>query len=74
MAIAPQFGSIVPSQQQQTLANNYLNFTGGQNNFLAMVSKVSISKSVIRIISTIFKTEIELQKINQTLITLLGSS
>ena len=33
MAIAPQFGSIVPSQQQQTLANNYLNFTGGQNDF-----------------------------------------
>jgi len=28
MALAPQFGSIVPSQQQQTLANNYLNFAG----------------------------------------------
>ena len=28
MALAPQFGSIVPSQQQQTLPNNYLNFAG----------------------------------------------
>jgi len=31
--INPAFGSIVPSQQQLALANNYLNFTGGQNDF-----------------------------------------
>jgi len=28
MALTPQFGSIVPSQLQQTLANNYLSFDG----------------------------------------------
>ena len=28
MAISPQFGSIIPSQAQQTLANNYLQFDG----------------------------------------------
>ncbi len=33
MALSPQFGSIIPSQQQQLLANNYLNFTGGANDF-----------------------------------------
>ncbi|MCP4322699.1 MAG: hypothetical protein GY787_12810, partial [Alteromonadales bacterium] len=34
MALSPQFGSIVPSQLQQTLANNYLVFDqGGQGNF-----------------------------------------
>ena len=26
--LTPQFGSLVPSQSQQTLANNYLNFNG----------------------------------------------
>ena len=31
--INPAFGSIIPSQQQLALANNYLNFTGGQNDF-----------------------------------------
>ena len=29
MSLSPQFGSIVPSQVQQTLANNYLVFDGG---------------------------------------------
>ncbi|MCP4323756.1 MAG: hypothetical protein GY787_18265 [Alteromonadales bacterium] len=29
MALSPQFGSIVPSQQQQTLASNYLVFDSG---------------------------------------------
>ena len=33
MALTPQFGSIIPSQQQQLLANNYLNFTNGTNDF-----------------------------------------
>jgi len=33
MSIQPQFGSIVPSQSQQLLNTNYLNFTGGQNDF-----------------------------------------
>ena len=28
MALTPQFGSIVPSQLQQTLASNYLTFDG----------------------------------------------
>ena len=33
MALAPQFGSIVPSQSQQALQNNYLNFTNGTSDF-----------------------------------------
>jgi len=33
MALSPQFGSIVPSQKQQTLETNYLNFTNGDNDF-----------------------------------------
>ena len=33
MSLSPQFGSIVPSQIQQTLANNYLTFDQGQNDF-----------------------------------------
>ena len=33
MSLSPQFGSIVPSQVQQTLANNYLVFDGGANDF-----------------------------------------
>ena len=33
MALTPQFGSIVPSQVQQTLASNYLAFDGGANDF-----------------------------------------
>ena len=33
MALSPQFGSITPSQGQQILTNNYLNFTGGANDF-----------------------------------------
>jgi len=33
MALAPQFGSIVPSASQLPLQSNYLNFTGGQNDF-----------------------------------------
>ena len=28
MALSPQFGDITPSQSQQTLASNYLNFAG----------------------------------------------
>ena len=36
MALSPQFGDITPSQSQQTLASNYLNFAGanGVNFFL----------------------------------------
>ncbi len=33
MSLSPQFGSIVPSQLQQTLANNYLTFDQGANDF-----------------------------------------
>ena len=33
MALSPQFGSIIPSQAQQILANNYLQFNGGANDF-----------------------------------------
>ena len=33
MALSPQFGSIVPSQAQQILQNNYLQFNGGANDF-----------------------------------------
>jgi len=33
MALSPQFGSIVPSQKQQALETNYLNFTNGDNDF-----------------------------------------
>ena len=29
MALTPQFGSIKPSQKQQALDSNYLNFTDG---------------------------------------------
>ena len=32
-SISPVFGSIVPSPKQQTLANNYLAFNGGANDF-----------------------------------------
>ena len=31
--VSPVFGSIVPSQKQQTLASNYLNFTDGSSDF-----------------------------------------
>ena len=31
--LTPVFGSIIPSQQQQILNSNYLNFTGGANDF-----------------------------------------
>ena len=31
--LTPVYGSIVPSQQQQLLNSNYLNFTGGANDF-----------------------------------------
>ena len=33
MALTPQFGAIVPSQSQQVLAANYLQFDGGANDF-----------------------------------------
>ena len=29
MALTPQFGDITPSQKQQALSGNYLNFTDG---------------------------------------------
>ena len=32
--ISPVFGSIIPSQQQLLLANNYLAFNGGANDFV----------------------------------------
>ena len=31
--VAPAFGSIIPSQKQQTLDSNYLNFTNGTSDF-----------------------------------------
>ena len=31
--VAPVFGSIKPSQKQQLLETNYLNFTDGTNDF-----------------------------------------
>jgi hypothetical protein len=31
--VTPQFGSIKPSQKQQALDTNYLNFTNGDNDF-----------------------------------------
>jgi len=33
IAVSPVFGSLLPSQKQQTLASNYLNFTDGTNDF-----------------------------------------
>ena len=33
MALTPQFGSLIPSQAQQLLASNYLQFNNGQNDF-----------------------------------------
>ena len=33
MALTPQFGSLIPSQSQQLLANNYLQFNNGANDF-----------------------------------------
>jgi hypothetical protein len=33
MALSPQFGSIIPSQQQQLLQSNYLQFNNGANDF-----------------------------------------
>jgi len=33
MSLTPQFGAIVPSQSQQILAANYLQFDGGANDF-----------------------------------------
>jgi len=33
MSLSPQFGSIVPSQVQQPLQSNYLQFNGGANDF-----------------------------------------
>src|SRR5210317_240062 len=35
MALTPEFGSIKPSQKQQTLESNYLNFTDGSGNDFA---------------------------------------
>ena len=31
--VAPAFGSIIPSQTQQALETNYLNFTNGTSDF-----------------------------------------
>ena len=33
MSLTPQFGSIVPSQSQQLLQSNYLQFNNGANDF-----------------------------------------
>ena len=33
MSLTPQFGSLVPSQQQQLLQSNYLQFNNGANDF-----------------------------------------
>ena len=33
MSLIPQFGSLIPSQNQQLLPNNYLQFNNGQNDF-----------------------------------------
>ncbi len=33
MSLTPQFGSIVPSQKQQLLQSNYLQFNEGDNDF-----------------------------------------
>ncbi len=33
MSLTPQFGSLIPSQSQQLLPNNYLQFNNGQNDF-----------------------------------------
>lgn len=33
VAVSPAFGSIIPSQKQQTLSSNYLSFTDGTNTF-----------------------------------------
>jgi hypothetical protein len=33
--VSPVFGSIIPSQKQQALASNYLNFTDGSGNDFA---------------------------------------
>jgi hypothetical protein len=33
MALTPQFGSLIPSQSQQLLPNNYLQFNNGANDF-----------------------------------------
>jgi hypothetical protein len=33
MSLTPQFGSLIPSQNQQLLPNNYLQFNNGQNDF-----------------------------------------
>ena len=33
IAVSPVFGSLLPSQKQQALASNYLNFTDGTNDF-----------------------------------------
>jgi hypothetical protein len=33
MSLTPQFGSLIPSQNQQLLPNNYLQFNDGQNDF-----------------------------------------
>ena len=35
MSLTPQFGSLIPSQTQQTLANNYLQFNTGTGNDFA---------------------------------------
>jgi len=33
MALTPQFGSLIPSQAQQLLPSNYLQFNNGANDF-----------------------------------------
>jgi hypothetical protein len=33
--VSPAFGSIIPSQKQQALETNYLNFTDGTSDFFS---------------------------------------
>ena len=36
MALSPQFGSLIPSQTQQLLQQNYLTFDGAADNILSI--------------------------------------
>ena len=38
MSLTPQFGSLIPSQVQELLPNNYLQFNNGTNDFRSAVS------------------------------------
>ena len=47
MALNPQFGTIVPSQLQQTLANNYLTFDGAAGGNFAHIVFVTLDYNCI---------------------------